>query len=69
MHPAQPVDIAAQQVVLDESPILGPINADDLMVIKVHQLGPALGFTEFQVWGALGLDYREGHPQPDTPVG
>ena len=42
--------------------------ADDHRVIAVHQFGPALGFAEFAVRGALGLDHVPWYAQPDDAV-
>ena len=74
-HPVQPVqsaDVAGQQVVLDDAPVLGPVAADDRVVLLVHQLGPTLGFPPSHVPGAFGLDHIGGHTQPDRdrwPIG
>ena len=63
------MDVAGQQVVLDDASVLGPVGADDGVVIGVHQLGPSLGFAALEVPGALGLDHRPGYAQGDDAVG
>ena len=66
--PSQPVqspDVTGEQVVLDDAPVLGPVGADDRVVVEVQQLGAARGFAVLEVRGALGLDHRPGHAQPD----
>ena len=67
-HPVQPVesvDVAGEQVVLDDAPVLRPVAADDRVVLLVHQLGPARGLPPPHVAGAFGLDHVLGHVQPD----
>jgi hypothetical protein len=39
-------NVAGEQVVLNDPPILGPVAADDRVILLVHQLGPSLGFSE-----------------------
>jgi hypothetical protein len=70
-HPAQlaqPVDVAGQQVVLDDAAVLGAVLADDRVVLLVHQLGPSLGFAPLHVPRAFGRDHLPGHAQPDPAV-
>ncbi len=66
--PVQSPDVAGQQVVLDDAPVLGSVGADDLQVGEVHQLGPALGFAAREVGGAFGRDHRPRDAQPDSAV-
>ena len=51
MQPVESIDVAGQQVVLDDAPVLGPVDADDVVVVLVDQVGPALGFAARQVGG------------------
>jgi hypothetical protein len=62
-------NVAGEQVVLNDPPILGPVAADDRVILLVHQLGPSLGFSPLHVSGAFGLDHFPGHAQPDRTVG
>jgi hypothetical protein len=68
MQPAQSPDVAGQQVVLDDPPVFGSVEADDLVIAKVHPFGPVLGSAELKVGGAFGLDHRDGHAQRDRAV-
>ena len=68
VQPVESADVTGQQVVLDDAPVLGPVGADDGVVVVVHQLGSARGFAALEVGGALGLDHRPGHAQPDRAV-
>ena len=63
MQPGQPPDVAGQQVILDEPPVLGPVGADDDVVVLVHQLGAARGFAALEVGGAFSLDHVLRHAQ------
>src|SRR5947209_19714820 len=63
------MDIAGEQVVLDDAPVLGPVAADDRVILVVQQLGPALGFSPRHVSGAFGLDHVARDAQPDTGFG
>src|SRR5437867_4692302 len=67
-EPVQLPHVAGEQVVLNDSPVLGTVGADDERVIEVQQPGAALGFTVLEVRGAFRLDHRRGHTEPDRPV-
>ena len=69
MQPVQSPDVAGQQVVLNDAPVLGTVAADDRVVLLVHQPGPSLGFSPSHVPGAFRLDHIGGHVQPDATVG
>ena len=68
MQPVQSPHVAGQQVVLDDPPVFGPVDADDFVVVEVPPFGPTLGFAELKVGGALGLDHRDGHAERDDAV-
>src|SRR5664279_4006561 len=68
MQPAQSCDVAGEQVVLDDAPVLGPVDADDVVVVAVHKLGPVRGFAPLHVPSTLGLRHRSGHPYTDRVV-
>jgi len=68
MQPAQSPYVTGQQVVLDDPPVLRPVDAHDFVVVKVHPLGTMLGFAELEVRGAFGLDHRHGHAERDDAV-
>ena len=71
-HPVQPVqspDVAGQQVVLDDAPVLGTVATDDRVVLLVHQSGPLIGFAPSHVPGAFCLDHFGGYVQSDATVG
>ena len=69
MQPVESMDVAGEQVVLDDAPVLGPVAADDRVVLVVQQLGPTFGFSPRHVSGAFGLDHVARDAQPDTAVG
>src|SRR6201998_1341298 len=60
MQPAQSPHVTGQQVVLDDPPVLGPVDADDFVVVEAHPFGTMLGFAELEVGGGFGLDHRHG---------
>jgi hypothetical protein len=68
VQPAQPPDVADQQVVLDDPPVLGSVDADDLVIAELHPFGPVLGLAELEVGDAFGTDHRLGHAQRDYAV-
>jgi hypothetical protein len=61
VQPAQSPNIAGQQVVLDDAPVLRTVGADDRVVVGVHQPGAPLGFAVLQVRSVLGRDHRPGY--------
>ena len=67
-EPVQPEDVAGEQVVLDDAPVLRAVGADDQAVGQVHQLGAPRGFAVRAVGGALGRDHRQRDAQPDHAV-
>src|SRR6266496_4894083 len=66
---AEPPDVAGEQVVAGDAPVLGPVDPDDVVVVQVQQGCPAPGFAVAPVWGPLGPDHVERHAQRDAPVG
>ena len=47
--------VTGQQVVLDDPPVFGPVDADDFVVVEVHPFGTMLGFAELEVGAHLAL--------------
>ena len=43
VQPVKPMDVTGQQVVLDDAPVLGPVGADDGVVVVVDQRGRRAG--------------------------
>jgi hypothetical protein len=43
MQPVEPMNVPGEQVVLDDAPPLGPVGADDGVVVLVDQLGQRSG--------------------------
>ena len=68
MQPVQSPHVTGQQVVLDDPPVFGPVDADDFVVVEVHPFGTMLGFAELEVGGAFGLDHRHGHAKRNHAV-
>ena len=68
MQPAQSPHVTGQQVVLDDPPVFGPVDAHDFVVVEAHPFGTMLGFAELVVGGAFGLDHRHGHAERDDAV-
>ena len=68
MQPVQSPHVSGQQVVLDDPPVFGPVDANDFVVVEVHPFGVMLGFAELKVGGAFGLDHRYGHAERDDAV-
>jgi hypothetical protein len=66
---AEPPDVAGEQVVADDAPVLGPVDPDDVVVVQVQQGRPSPGFAVAPVEGSLGPDHVERHAQRDRPVG
>jgi hypothetical protein len=65
----QPPDVLGEQVVVDDAPVLGSVDPDDVVVVEVLEPGPVPGFPLLPVAGALGLDHVRRHPQRNVPVG
>ena len=66
---AEPPDVLGEQVVVDDAPVFGSVDPDDVVVVQVLEPGPVPGLAVLPVAGALGLDHVRRHPQRDLPVG
>jgi len=55
LHPVESPDVAGQQVVLDQAPVLGSERGHDLVIAVIDQPGPGLGFSPGKVRGRTWL--------------
>ena len=62
MQLVKPVDVASEQVVLDDAPVLGTVGGHDGVVVAVHELGPPRGPSGYRpiVFGRENVDNASG---------
>lgn len=57
-EPVQSPDVAGEQVVLDDAPVLGSVDTDDVVVGMAQQGVQVRGFAALEVGGTLFFDHR-----------
>jgi len=68
LQPGESEDVAGHQVVLDDAAVLGPVGAEDDVIVLIQQFGPTRGFAAASCTGlAWQIPPSEGR-QTDGPI-
>jgi hypothetical protein len=65
---AEPPGVLGGQVVVDDAPVFGSVDRDDVVVVHVLEFRPVPRFAVLPVAGALGPDHVRRRLQRDPPV-